>query len=221
MASRQLPGLGLTAFYDLGEDGWNETLDLDLRKLSALVGLSVLSVSAALPGAPTDGQITIVPASDPTNPKKVAIRDEGAWVFLTPKAGWRAWALDTGSAVVFDGSEWVAEGGSGGGTSTVLTIIAKTASHTLVLADAGCYLRMNVATDHILTVPPNTDVAFPVGTVIQLRQVGAGQTELAGGVGVTLNTSESLLLRTRGSSGALVKVGADEWDLTGDMELSP
>lgn len=115
--------------------------------------------------------------------------------------------------------EWVTP--SGGGGSSALTVATKTADYTLVLADAAAYVRMDVATANTLTVPANSTVAFPVGTVVQLRQVGAGQTTIAAGAGVTINTSETLKLRKAGASGALVKVATDEWDLTGDLEAAP
>ena len=99
-----------------------------------------------------------------------------------------------------------------------ITVNTKTASHELVLADAGTYVRMNVATANNLTVPPDATVAFPVGTVIQLRQAGAGQTTVVAGSGVTVSTSETLKLRKQGASAALIKVGANSWDLTGDLE---
>ena len=49
MAERTLPGLGLTGFWDLGANNWKGGMDLNLRKLSLLVQLSVLSMTTALP----------------------------------------------------------------------------------------------------------------------------------------------------------------------------
>ena len=116
-----------------------------------------------------------------------------------------------------DGS-WAAPSGGGGGA---LTINTRTANYTLVLGDAGAYVRMNLVGANTLTVPANSTVAFPVGTVIHLRQVGAGQTTVAPVDGsVTINTSETMNLRTQGSSASLIKVGTNEWDLTGDLEAA-
>ena len=95
--------------------------------------------------------------------------------------------------------------------------------YTLVLADAGQYVRLDdgAATPNavICHVPTNANVAFPVGTVITVRQV-AGQVEVRGQGGVTINTPETLLLRAAGSTAQLVKVATNEWDLMGDLEAA-
>lgn len=119
--------------------------------------------------------------------------------------------------------EWVAvepSSGGGGGT-TEIEINDQTASYQLVLADAGKYVRMNVAGANNLTVPDNATEAFPIGTQIVVRQVGAGQTTIVAAGGVTINTAETLKLRKQGSTATLVKVATDTWDLTGDLELVP
>lgn len=100
-----------------------------------------------------------------------------------------------------------------------LTINAKTANYTLVAVDAGAYVRMNSSSPTNLTVPANAQVAFPIGTQIHVRQAGVGTVTLAGSVGVTLSTPETLRLRKRGSSVTLVKVATDAWDVTGDLEV--
>lgn len=104
MAERTLPGLGLTGFWDLGANEWNEGMDPNLLTLSAVAQLSVISATTALPGSPTNGDIYIVP--DGANANKVAVRDDDAWVFLTPTEGWRAWVRDTDRLMVFDSSAW-------------------------------------------------------------------------------------------------------------------
>lgn len=219
MAKRTLPGLGLTGFWPLGQDGWNDENDANLRLLSAVVQGAVLSRTTALPGSPTNGNIYIVPSGGDAN--KIAVRDEGSWVYLIPAAGWRVWVADDARFAYFDGSDWADEAsGGGGGGGTEITIADKTASHTLVLGDAGKYVRMNVGSANDLTVPTNASVAFPIGTVIQVRQVGSGQTTVVAASGVTINSAETLKLRKQGSSAALIKVATDEWDLTGDLEAT-
>lgn len=93
----------------------------------------------------------------------------------------------------------------------------QTASYTLVLGDAGKHVRMNVATANNLTVPPNSSVAFPVGTVITGVQKGAGQTTLVAGAGVTLNSTPGLKIAAQWGSFGIVKVGTDEWDVMGRL----
>lgn len=219
MPARTLPGLGLTAYWDLGADGWKPAMDANIRLLSALCQCAVLSRTVDLPASPVDGEMYIVKPAV-TNANSIAIRDAGAWVYVSPKEGFIVHIGDTDEIVKWTGSAWAAFSSAGGGANEI-QINNQTASHTLVIGDAGSYLRMNVATANTLTVPPNSAVAFAVGTQIPVRQAGVGQTTVAGGVGVTINTAETLKLRKQNSMATLVKVGVDEWDLTGDVELLP
>jgi len=99
-------------------------------------------------------------------------------------------------------------------------INTQTDSYTLVLGDATKYVRMNKGTACNLTVPLNSSVAFPVGTQILIRQVGAGQVTVVATGGVTITTSQTLLLRAQHSSASLVKVDTDTWELAGDLEAA-
>lgn len=99
-----------------------------------------------------------------------------------------------------------------------LTINTQASSYTLALTDRQRYIRMTSATGVNLTIPPNASVAFPVGTIIQVRQAGAGKVTIVAGSGVTINTPETLLMRKQGSTIALIKVDTNTWDLTGDLE---
>lgn len=94
----------------------------------------------------------------------------------------------------------------------------QTASYTAVLLDAWKWIRMDVAGANDFTIPPESSVAFPVGTTLRIRQVGAGQTTVVAGAGVTINSPETLKLLKQHSSALAVKVAADEWDLSGELE---
>ena len=93
------------------------------------------------------------------------------------------------------------------------------ASYTLVLADAGARVRINSASATTLTVPPNSSVAFPIGTQIIIKRVGSGDyVTITAGSGVTFSNADSALrLRVAGSSCVLTKTGTDTWDLEGDL----
>lgn len=240
---RALPGLGLFAFWTLGSNGWKDQNDANLRLLSALVQPRVLSFVAAVPGSPTDGDMHVL--TDAPNDNSIAIRDLGAWVYVTPQEGWTVYDQATNTTFQFTGADWVpvlplpAGAGdvgkvltvNGAGTGftlenpaaapTTIEIREETADYTLVLGDASHYVRIESAVPENLTVPANATVAFPIGTVVQVRQAGAGQVTIVAAGGVTINTSETLVLRGQHSTAALVKVGVDEWDLTGDLEAAP
>lgn len=101
---RTLPGLGLTAFWNLGSNGWKDEMDANIRVLSALVQLSVLSRTTTLPGSPTQGDIYIDPDGSPAG--QIAIYDNSAWVYIAPNKGTVATVEDEDILVWFDGSAW-------------------------------------------------------------------------------------------------------------------
>jgi hypothetical protein len=101
-----------------------------------------------------------------------------------------------------------------------ITINTQTASYTLALTDASCLVEMNVATGCTLTVPPNSTVAFPVGSVVDVEQYGAGQVTFTPGAGVTIrSTTSKLKLTGQYSAATLYKRGTDEWVLNGDLTI--
>lgn len=94
----------------------------------------------------------------------------------------------------------------------------QTASYTLVLGDAGTRVRVSNASANTLTVPPNSSVAFPIGTQIIIKQVGNGQTTITAGSGVTfVGADGAIRLRVLGSLATLTYIGGDVWDLEGDL----
>ena len=68
-----------------------------------------------------------------------------------------------------------------------------------------------------VTVPPASDVAFLVGTAIDIVQTGTSQVTIAAGAGVTINATPGLKLRTQWSSATLVKRAPNKWLLMGDL----
>jgi len=95
---------------------------------------------------------------------------------------------------------------------------AQTASYTLVLTDVAKVVTMSVATGNNLTVPPNSSVAFPTGSVITIAQIGAGQTTLVAGSGVTISSNGSKLkLNGQYAVATLIKTGTDSWLAFGNL----
>jgi len=106
------------------------------------------------------------------------------------------------------------------GVPSRTTRFEKTASYNL--STDGLSLRdglieINSGSGTTLTIPTNATTAFPVGTSIDVLQVGAGQITVAGAVGVTVNSTPGLKLRTQWSSATLFKRGTDLWVLMGDL----
>lgn len=90
-------------------------------------------------------------------------------------------------------------------------------SYVLVLGDAGFLVRMNNAAANTCTIPPNSSVAFPLDTVITIRQIGAGITTIVAGAGVTINSPATLAIARQKGTVQLVQVATDTWDLMGDV----
>ena len=99
----------------------------------------------------------------------------------------------------------------------VVTNAQTTTAYTLALADMGKLVEMSNAVGNSLTVPPNSSVAFPVGTVIDVLQTGAGQTSLVAGSGVTVDSAIGLKFRARWSAVTLIKRATDTWVAIGDL----
>ena len=59
------------------------------------------------------------------------------------------------------------------------------ASYTFVITDAGKMVRANDGSAVTYTIPPNSGVAFPVGTIIGVGNIGGGVITLTRGAGVT------------------------------------
>lgn len=106
----------------------------------------------------------------------------------------------------------------GTGGSSLLLADIYTGNHTLVLANEGRVVEMDVAGANTLTVPPNSSVAFPVGTVLEVHQYGAGQTTITPGSGVTLRShGGALKTAAQYAVASLRQRATDEWVVAGDL----
>lgn len=91
-------------------------------------------------------------------------------------------------------------------------------TYTLVIWDAWKVVTMTNASASTLTVPPNSSVAFAVGTIINLEQLGAWQVTVAAWAGVTINSKDNNTKITWVYSGAyLRKTATNVWILIGDL----
>ena len=99
-------------------------------------------------------------------------------------------------------------------TIRVITLTAD----TVVLTDAQNYLQTTSGTAVAITIPPNSSVAFPVGSLLSGEQGGAGTITLTAGAGVTLN-SRGAALNTAGLYAVwqMKKTATDIWTVFGDL----
>lgn len=103
-----------------------------------------------------------------------------------------------------------------------LAINAQTASYTAVLADGNNTLvTLSNASANTFTIPPNSSVAFPVGTILNFAQTGAGQTTITQGSGVTITstgaTASAPKTRVQYSGATAIQTTANNWLILGDL----
>lgn len=184
---RSLPGLGLKAFWNLGSNGYKPDMDSGIRILSALVQLTVLSRVTVLPGAPTDGEIYIVPSGALLNANEIAIRDNGEWVYIVPKEGFVATVADENVLVWYSGAAWSAlptgaptpydVGGSYNGAPTDGLILLRYPLNRAVS------FPLNMANSHAVS-----GVAATAGAVFSLRKNGVQFATMTFAAGTALAT---------------------------------
>jgi len=110
---------------------------------------------------------------------------------------------------------------SDGSVFSNVSINAQTGTtYTTVLTDRSKLVTLDNASAVTVTIPPNSSVAYPTGTKIDLLAKGAGQVTVAAGSGVTVNSSQTLNLRAQWSAASVVKLATDTWVLLGDLEAS-
>ena len=91
-------------------------------------------------------------------------------------------------------------------------------AYSFALADAGKVVTLTNANPVAVTLPPDSEVAWPVGTVLFAGQLGAGAVTLYA-PGVTINGVEHGTATSAGQYApfTLTKVGTDSWWLSGDV----
>ena len=106
-----------------------------------------------------------------------------------------------------------------GGVEAVNAQVGTT--YTFVLTDKDDLVTASNASAQTYTIPLNSSVAFPTGSLVNLIQIGAGQVTVVGAGGVTVAstgaTSTTPKSRAQYSVITLIKAGTDSWYATGDI----
>lgn len=104
-----------------------------------------------------------------------------------------------------------------------LVINAQTnTSYTFLASDAQKFVTFTNSNPILVTVASNATQNLPVGTQIQLAQMGSGQVTIQGATSpnpVTINSDPGLKLRTQYSVATLVQLSVDNWILIGDTAV--
>jgi hypothetical protein len=103
--------------------------------------------------------------------------------------------------------------------NALISFVDDTASRTLALTDANKKLRASHASVAInYTVPPDSSVAFPIGTYIIIEMTGAAQVAVVAGSGVTINLATKLKVNGQGTSAVLLKEAENTWSFQGSVK---
>lgn len=190
-------------------DAWtsSEHIDLASGKAYYVNGTQVLSATALGSGV-TSSSLTSFGASPTITTPNLTL----ASVTSPPTTnGAIVWVSTSKKLSVGDGTQSLDFA-----SSTIITN-AQTASYTAVLADKDKLIEISNGSANTFTVPPNSSVAYPVGTQLRILQTGAGQTTITPGSGVTINGTPGLKLRAQWSSATLIKRATDSWVAIGDL----
>jgi hypothetical protein len=91
-------------------------------------------------------------------------------------------------------------------------------TYTAVLTDDGKLITADNAAAIALTIPPNSSVAFGIGTQINIMQLGAGQVTITAGAGVTLRSAGSKLkTNAQYAVATCCKIATDTWVVVGNL----
>ncbi len=106
-------------------------------------------------------------------------------------------------------------------TSPQIVASTVTANYVLALSDTNHFIPLSSSAPFTVTVPADNTVNFPVGTRIDMVQLGTGQVTVAG---QTNGAETSLIRSTPGakfraqySGASLVKISTNLWSLVGDL----
>lgn len=90
--------------------------------------------------------------------------------------------------------------------------------HTLERADAGRLMQYDTPNNRVLTVPPNSTVAFPLGTLIPVRRRGTGTVTISPGSGVTFESPNAeTKIAVRYGMVFLLKLDTNIWAIEGRL----
>jgi hypothetical protein len=104
--------------------------------------------------------------------------------------------------------------------TAMIAINAQTGTtYTTVLADDGKLITCDNASSIALTIPPNSSVAYGIGTQINIMQLGVGTVTITAGAGVTLRSDgNKLKTNAQYAVATCCKIATDTWVVVGNLK---
>ncbi|MBV29457.1 MAG: hypothetical protein CL504_02365, partial [Actinobacteria bacterium] len=91
-------------------------------------------------------------------------------------------------------------------------------TYTFVAADAGKLVTSSNGSAQTITIPPNSSVAFAIGTQIMVQNIGSANATLAQGSGVTIQSKDSAKeISGQFAAATCIKTATDTWSLIGAL----
>ena len=151
-------------------------------------------------GATADAHETTLTVADPTADRTITLPDASGTVALL--------ASPTVTGTV-NAAALVAPLAINAQTGTTYTFLAE---------DSGKLVTSSNGSAQTFTVPPNSSVAFDVGTQIIVQNIGSANCTLAQGSGVTINSKDSAKeIDGQWAAATLIKTATDVWTLIGSL----
>lgn len=97
--------------------------------------------------------------------------------------------------------------------------LASGVDYRFVRTDENRIVPRSNASAQTVTIPPNSEVAFPIDTILTVEQSGAGALTVVAGDGVTLHFLDTLSLVSAGQYGVIQarKTDTDTWTVFGAL----
>lgn len=192
------PRLGLPLVYP-AQAQKHVTVNEAFSRLDALTELRIESVGLTLPPqAVSEGTVFGIgqAAAGVWSGKdgQLALFSNGGWSFIAPQTGWRAWSVEEGCEVLFDGTEWVPGAGALG-------------------ANGAGFVHRTLETDHAIQPGvTSTITGFLPANAIVYGITGRVLSQIEGAASMDIGVAESL---DRYGSGIGTMEGAWARGLTG------
>ena len=189
----------------------NKTLTSPVITTPTITGAIFNDGSVVFEGATANDFETTLAITDPTADRTITFPDSTGTVALTS------------DITVTDSSTTTLTNKTLTDAKVNLAFDAETASYTAVLANNSQVVTMSNASANTFSIPTNASVAFPVGTQINVLQIGAGQTTIqavTSGTTTILSTgatAASPKTRTQYSMATCIKAATDTWYVVGDI----
>ncbi|MBO9099251.1 MULTISPECIES: DUF2793 domain-containing protein [unclassified Rhizobium] len=164
-----------------------------LQRLDAIVQLAITATRSSPPPDPiSEGDCYLV-ASAATGiwsgkSGQLALRQDGAWIFLQPRTGWRAWFTADNRLRVLEGGTWSEMSLPSEGTMSALGINASADATNRLTVSAAATLFNNAGNGHQIKVNKNSS-GDTASLLFQTGWSGRAELGLAGNDSFSIKVS--------------------------------